>query len=124
AGILLSCKLRWQVTTFAESTRVGRTCLPRAQGRKSKSTMKIVAVESVLASIPYKATGSARRVAGQAAPGLNMLLVKVTTESGLVGWGEAFGHAVAPGTKAVLDTLVAPLLVGRDARDIGGLMSE
>jgi L-alanine-DL-glutamate epimerase-like enolase superfamily enzyme len=86
--------------------------------------MKIAAVESILASIPYQATGSARRVAGQASPGLNMLLVKVTTEDGMIGWGEAFGHAVAPGTKAVLDSLVAPLLVGRDASDIAGLMSE
>jgi L-alanine-DL-glutamate epimerase-like enolase superfamily enzyme len=86
--------------------------------------MKIAAVESILASIPYKATGSAQRVAGQASPGLNMLLVKVTTEDGMIGWGEAFGHAVAPGTKAVLDSLVAPLLIGRDAGDIAGLMHE
>jgi L-alanine-DL-glutamate epimerase-like enolase superfamily enzyme len=86
--------------------------------------MKVVSVESILTTIPYRATGSARRIAGQSSPGLNMLLVKVTTEEGLVGWGEAFGHAVAPATKATLDTLVGPLLVGRDAGDISGTMSD
>jgi L-alanine-DL-glutamate epimerase-like enolase superfamily enzyme len=86
--------------------------------------MKIKSVETILASIPYEATGSARRVAGQASPGLNMLLVKVTTEDGIVGWGEAFGHAVAPATKTAIDTLLAPLLIGRDASDIGGRMGE
>jgi D-galactarolactone cycloisomerase len=86
--------------------------------------MKIASVESILASIPYKATGSARRIAGQSSPGLNMLLVKVTTEDGLVGWGEAFGHAVAPATKTTIDTLVGPLLIGRDAGDIAGVMTD
>ncbi len=86
--------------------------------------MKITKVETILLNVPYRAVGGLQRVAGQTAPGLNMLLVRIETDTGPVGWGEAFGHAVARGTKAVLDTLVAPLLVGRDARDISGLMLD
>lgn len=86
--------------------------------------MSIASVEAILLTIPYHAVGGLKRVAGQSSPGLNMLLVRIETQDGLVGWGEAFGHAVAPGTKAVIDSLVAPLLVGRDPSDIGGLMNE
>jgi L-alanine-DL-glutamate epimerase-like enolase superfamily enzyme len=32
-----------------------------------------------------------------------MLLVKVESEDGLVGWGEAFGHAAIASTKAAID---------------------
>jgi len=54
---------------------------------------------------------------------LDILLVRIETEDGLVGWGEAFGHGAIPASRAALETLVAPLLVGRDARDIGGTVS-
>lgn len=86
--------------------------------------MKITAVESILLTIPYR-TGSALRViAGRPAAGLNMLLVRIETDTGLTGWGEAFGHAVAPATRTVLDTIVAPMLLGRDARDIAAVMED
>jgi|SoiMethySBSTD1v2_1073268.scaffolds.fasta_scaffold38794_4 D-galactarolactone cycloisomerase len=86
--------------------------------------MKITAVESILLTIPYRSAGGLQRIAGQPSPGLNMLLVRLETDDGLTGWGEAFGHAVSRGTKAVLDTLVSPMLIGRDARDIGALMAD
>ena len=57
-------------------------------------------------------------IAGRPAAGLNMLLVRIETDAGVTGWGEAFGHAVAPATRTVLDTLVGPMLIGRDPRDI------
>jgi D-galactarolactone cycloisomerase len=84
--------------------------------------MKITNVETIRLSIPYDTGGGPRMIAGQPTPGLNILLVRVQTEDGLVGWGEAFGHAVARGTQRVLDTLVAPQVIGRDATDIAGLM--
>ena len=46
------------------------------------------------------------------------VLVKVTTDQGIIGWGE--GHAPAAPTihKAEINDLLAPLLIGQDARDI------
>ena len=49
------------------------------------------------------------------------LLVRVDTDSGPTGWGEAFGFTVAETTQRALDTLVAPVCVGRDPRDIQAL---
>ena len=53
--------------------------------------------------------------AGQVWDHMEILLVRVETDDGLVGWGEAFGHAAIPSTRAALDTIVAPLVIGRDA---------
>jgi D-galactarolactone cycloisomerase len=86
--------------------------------------MKITTVESILLTIPYRSSSGLRMIAGRPAPGLNMLLVRLETDTGLTGWGEAFGHAVAPATRTVLDTVVAPMLIGRDARDIAAVMDD
>ena len=86
--------------------------------------MKITAVETILLQIPYGNGGAPMRIAGVPATRLAILLVRVATDAGLVGWGEAFGHGVAPATKLILDTMVAPALLGRDPTDIAGLMKE
>lgn len=86
--------------------------------------MKITALETFLLTIPYHTPGGYQFIAGRPSPGLNMLLVRVLTDGGIEGWGEAFGHAVAPATKTVLDTMIAPLFVGRDPADIAGLLRD
>lgn len=50
------------------------------------------------------------------------LLVRVDTDSGPTGWGEAFGFTVAETTRCALDMLVAPICVGQDPRDIPALI--
>ena len=55
---------------------------------------------------------------------LDILMVKVETDEGVTGWGEAFGHAVNAGTKATVDSLIAPICIGRDPTAIGPLMRE
>jgi D-galactarolactone cycloisomerase len=75
-------------------------------------------------AIPCDMGGPPPLFAGKPWTHLEILLVKVETDDGLVGWGEAFGHAAIPATKAALDSIVAPLVIGRDARDIPGLTRE
>lgn len=55
---------------------------------------------------------------------MEILLVRVETDSGIVGWGEAFGFAVWPATRAAIEALIAPLATGRDERDIPALMTD
>jgi L-alanine-DL-glutamate epimerase-like enolase superfamily enzyme len=83
--------------------------------------MLITAIESLVVSLPFDMGGPHPLFAGQPWDHLDILIVKVETEDGLVGWGEAFGHTAIPATKAALDSIVAPLLVGRDAGDINAL---
>lgn len=85
------------------------------------SPVKITSVESFVVALPCDMGGPPPLFAGKPWTHLEILLVKVTTEDGLVGWGEAFGHAAIPATKAALDTIVGPLVIGRDASDINAL---
>lgn len=49
------------------------------------------------------------------------VLVKITTESGLVGWGECHAPSAPRVHQRVITDLFAPILRGQDARQINGL---
>jgi D-galactarolactone cycloisomerase len=83
--------------------------------------MKIKSVASTIVALPFDMGGPKPPFAGRPWEHLEILLVRVETDDGLVGWGECFGHAAIPATRAALDTTVAPLVIGRDADDIEAL---
>lgn len=83
--------------------------------------MRITAVETHLIRVPFDIGAAPQAFAGVAWAEMATLFVRVVTDQGLDGWGEAFGHAVCPATKAAVETQLAPAFLGRDARDIRGL---
>ena len=85
------------------------------------SSMAITAVETSVVALPFDMGGPHNRFAGQLWDHLEILLVKVETADGLVGWGEAFGHAAIASTKAAIDSIVAPLVLGRCSADINAI---
>ncbi len=87
-------------------------------------TMKITAIETIVISIPFLPIDGPSGFGGKTWSGVDTLLVKVDTDEGITGWGEAFGYNVIPATKAAVDQMIAPLLIGRDATAIGPLMAE
>ncbi|WP_426958753.1 mandelate racemase/muconate lactonizing enzyme family protein [Muricoccus radiodurans] len=52
---------------------------------------------------------------------MDTLVVRVDTDAGLTGWGEAFGFGLCETTRIALEGLVAPLCLGQDAGDIPAL---
>jgi D-galactarolactone cycloisomerase len=86
--------------------------------------MKITAISTYLIGIPFETGAPTAKLAGQTWSRMAILMVRVDTDEGVSGWGEGFGHAVAPATKRALDTLIAPPFIGRDPRDIERLMAE
>src|ERR1043166_9541122 len=86
--------------------------------------MKITAVESILLTVPYRTGGGLQAIAGRPSAGLNILAIRLETDEGITGWGEAFGHGVCPATKTAFDTLVAPILIGSDPLRIDALMHD
>jgi L-alanine-DL-glutamate epimerase-like enolase superfamily enzyme len=84
--------------------------------------MKITAVESILLTVPYRTGGGLQAIAGRPSAGLNILAIRLETDQGITGWGEAFGHGVCPATKTAFDTLAAPILLGRDPSGVEALM--
>ena len=86
--------------------------------------MKITQIETIPIKIPFEPAGKPSGWGARAWSGLECLLVRVETEDGLVGWGEAFSYTCQRAVKAAIDDMVAPLALGRDARDIAGFMHE
>lgn len=83
--------------------------------------MKITRVEAIPLSIPYTYGGSGYRLGASARQVLDFCLVRVETEDGLVGWGEAFAYSSRSAVCAAVRDMVAPLALGHDAADIAGL---
>lgn len=86
--------------------------------------MKISAAELILLTVPYATAGGVQAIAGRPSSGLNILLLRLETDEGVVGWGEAFGHGVSPTSKIAFDSLVAPMLIGRDPAKIDAVMDD
>ena len=86
--------------------------------------MKITSIETSIVALPFDMGGPPQLFAGKPWTHLEILFVKINTDAGITGWGEAFGHAANATTKAALDSVVAPLFIGRDPTNINGLMRE
>ena len=72
--------------------------------------MKIATVETIPVSVPYRH----REISSQVArDGVSDVLVKLTTDDGLVGWGEACCGADTASVEAALRAMT-PFVVGRD----------
>ena len=83
--------------------------------------MKIARIESIPLRIPFTTGGpSGAAVWGKA--GLqtaDSLILSVTTDTGVVGWGETFGFTAIPAVKVAIDSILAPECIGRDATQLG-----
>ncbi|TYL89988.1 mandelate racemase/muconate lactonizing enzyme family protein [Bradyrhizobium rifense] len=88
--------------------------------------MKIAMIEVIAVSIPFAGGSRSAESAwgGKNAGSADSLLVKVTTEGGIVGWGEAFGFTAIPAVRAAIEQVIAPLCIGLSALNIGSLMLD
>lgn len=88
--------------------------------------MKIADIETIPLRIPFTVGGKQDDAVWgkrdlQAA---DSLVVKVTTDTGLTGWGETFGFMAVPPARAVIDAVLKPELIGRDAAQIEKIMID
>ncbi|HZP75598.1 MAG TPA: mandelate racemase/muconate lactonizing enzyme family protein [Pseudolabrys sp.] len=84
--------------------------------------MKITRVSAVVYRQQIKAGAPQPKFAGEGRSAFETLLVKVETDEGITGWGEAFPHRVWLAGRSLLDNLIAPACVGADPTDIPALM--
>jgi D-galactarolactone cycloisomerase len=84
--------------------------------------MEITKIEPILIHVPYEhgapkpAMGS-----GEVRENMDAILVRVETDAGITGWGEAFGFATTPVTIPAIERAIAPRAVGKDPADIDGI---
>ena len=86
--------------------------------------MKIARIDSHSIKVPFTFGGNPTGYGGRNWTTNNILLVRVETDTGLVGWGEAFCYGCTDAVRAALHNMVAPLAVGEDASDIARLSYE
>jgi L-alanine-DL-glutamate epimerase-like enolase superfamily enzyme len=85
---------------------------------------KIAKVDAIPLEIPYDHGGPPAGWGEQAWQKLSILMARVETEDGLVGWGEAFSYNCRRAVQAALETMIVPVVIGRDSRDIAGLSRD
>ncbi|MBI3636646.1 MAG: mandelate racemase/muconate lactonizing enzyme family protein [Candidatus Rokubacteria bacterium] len=80
--------------------------------------MKITEVRAIPLAIPLQAMTPPSPWAPNLA---KQILVRVTTDAGLVGWGEAFAYGAPRAVCAMIEDAIAPLVIGEDATRIEAL---
>jgi len=88
--------------------------------------MKITKLETIEIRIPYSAGVASQTSAwgGKEWSTADALLVKVSTDAGITGWGEAFGYNIIPATKVAVNELIAPISIGAEVQNIDSLMLD
>ena len=94
----------------------------------TETAYRIAKVTAIPLEIPFSPFGTdgqeASGWAGNAWKALSILLVRVETTDGLVGWGEAFSYNCLRPVAAAVEDMIAPLAVGRDARDVQAINQD
>lgn len=86
--------------------------------------MKIAKIETMRLDIPFTDGGAGVGMTPSTWNQLDMVLVRIETDTGIVGWGEAFSYFCAGAVQYMLDNTIAPMLIGRDADDPEALSLE
>jgi len=85
--------------------------------------MKIAAVRAYPTSFPIPAANRVALGIGTAVK-RDAVIVKVTTDEGLVGWGEAHHGRAHTAVAKLIDTTLKQLVVGMDADDVSGVWDK
>jgi L-alanine-DL-glutamate epimerase-like enolase superfamily enzyme len=86
--------------------------------------MKITSVSAIVYRQSLRPGGPPLKFAGEPRTTFETLLVKVETDAGITGWGEAMPHRIWRAVKSLIETLIAPACIGADPTAIAPLMSR
>jgi len=86
--------------------------------------VKITRVEAIPLAIPFRYGADAMTLGTGSWKQLDFCLVRVDTDAGVSGWGEAFAYTCRRATVAAVNDMIAPLALGHDATDIAGLSAK
>ena len=76
--------------------------------------MKIKKITPICIHVPFEHGAKKTKFHGQDWQKLEFVLVKVETDSGIIGWGESFGYVSWKSVKTSIEEMVAPSIVGKE----------
>jgi D-galactarolactone cycloisomerase len=85
--------------------------------------MLITRIEPIRIAVPFDHGGPTPMRSSGPWTSMDALLVRVDTDAGISGWGEAFGFAASPVTEAALNHVLAPLCIGKDPEQLSDLIA-
>jgi L-alanine-DL-glutamate epimerase-like enolase superfamily enzyme len=89
------------------------------RGTKGDRAVKITKAETILVSIPFEAGGVPPwSFGGRPRSNFDTLFVRLETDTGVVGWGEAFSRNEDTALKHMIDMRLLPLVLGSDPSNI------
>lgn len=86
--------------------------------------MKIRSLDAFIVEIPFSDGGKGAGITPTTWNTLETVLIRLEDEAGHIGWGEAFGYFTADAVKAVIDRLIAPIIVGARIEDVPAYNQE
>jgi L-alanine-DL-glutamate epimerase-like enolase superfamily enzyme len=86
--------------------------------------VKIVSVEPILICMPLVLDDAIPSSGGQPKRDIHTLLVKVTTDEGVCGWGEVFSNAGWMSSREAVSQIVAPRILGKDPAHIAQISAD
>ena len=80
--------------------------------------MKISTIDTIIIGLPFENPGPESSFAIAEKNILSSLLIRIQTDKGIIGWGESFGYTSIETTKAALQSMVIPQLIGKKIESI------
>ncbi len=86
--------------------------------------MKITRIEPILIRTPLVLDDAVPHASGAPKNDVHTLLVKVETDEGITGWGEAFSNAGWLATRTAVEQIVAPRVLDKDPANIAQIQAD
>lgn len=86
--------------------------------------MKITRIEPILIRTPLVLDDAVPQASGAPKNDVHTVLMKVETDDGITGWGEAFSNAGWQSTCTAIEQIIAPRVVGKDPTNIAQIQAD
>lgn len=91
----------------------------RALSHQTRKAGRIVKAEAILVAVPFQTDAKpVWNFTGVPKNTFDTMLIRIETENGFVGWGEAFSRTEDVALKSLIEKRIFPLIIGEDAAAI------
>src|SRR2546426_9184288 len=108
-------------TLFRSPGGRGARAGPLGRARARRPRVKITGVEAIPLAVPLRENTPPSPWAAATA---KQILVRLTTDEGLTGWGECFAYGATLAVASVVEEALAPIVLGQDPTQVAELVDR